>query len=224
MSVSFGPQFAPDEAFMRWGWERVMATTDIPFEMSEAAYPNWRAAFVSGDPRRERNVMREAFGSLDFRWYWLEESFQWIQRVIEPVHGWPYTWRTPIRKSLRLPKYRVDLLGGEIAGAVYQARSREAYATSRQRKGGPNLARELVLVSGWGCPAEDAVARLFVDRFRAGDGTSWPPFFPGDRTSLRFEVFRHPATPNEIARCPASMVEPLWPLPTSTPFPTLPVN
>lgn len=224
--MSFGPQFAPEETFIRWGWDRIMTTTDIPVAVSEAAYPNWRSAFVSGDPRRERSMMRDAFGSLDFRWFWLEQSFDWVQRVIEPVHGWPYLWRTPVRKSLRLPKYRVDLLAGEVAHAAYQARNRANYARSRDYRRPSGRVFEVVLVCGQMCPAEDAIARRFIDRFAAGDGTAWPPFFPGDRTGVQTDLYagRVFKSAGEIARCTAAAVEPLWPLPKTMPFPFLPPN
>lgn len=224
MSGDFGAQFGPDESFIRWGWDRIMGTTDLPLEVSEPVYASWRDAFVAGDPRRESNVLHDALSDIGFRWPWLDQCFDWIQRVIEPVHGWPYTWRTPRRKLLRLPKSTIDLLSGEIANAVYQARNRTNYARLRQREPRPNLVYEVVLVGGWGCPAEDAIAHLFVDRFAAGDGTSWPPFFPGDRTMVRFDVLRRPPTSGEIARCAIRTVEPLWPLPASAPLPAFPAN
>jgi|GEM_PF-6306394 len=224
MSGSFGPKFAPNEVFIRWGWDRIMATTDLPQAVSEPIYAGWRDAFVGGDPRRERNALRDGLADQEFRWLWLERSFDWIKRVIEPVHGWPYTWRTPRRKILRLPKSKVDLLGGDLGGMVYQARDRTNYARLRQSKWPAVRTDEVVLVAEWGCLAENAIARLFVDRFAAGDGTAWPPYFPGDRTTVRFEVHGgHKYTSaGEIARCPAALVEPLWPISANMPFPALP--
>jgi len=222
MSDNSGSKFAPKEAFMRWGWDRVMAATDLPHELSEAAFPGWRNAFAAGDPRKARIALGDALAGQDFRWAWLEQCFDWIHRVIEPVHGWPHAWRTPRRKLLKLPGSRMDLLALELGGMVYQARNRTDFARLRQHEPRSNMVYEVVLVSGWGCPAEDAIARLFAARFAAGDGSSWPPYFPGDRTTIRFDVFSRHESVGEIARCALRGVEPVWPLSITAPWPVFP--
>lgn len=211
--------FAPDEVYMRWGWERIMASTDLPQSISEPAYAPWRDAFWSGDPRGASTVVRKALDGLSFRWFWLEDAFRWIEREIYPDFCWPYCWRTPVRKSLRLPESMVALLADDIGRMVYAARDRAGYERLKGSRG--RGVYEAVLTSGLGCPAEDAIARGFSARFAAGDGLSWPPFFPGDRSGVRIDVFRRTEIPAEVARCSIRAVEPLWPLPVRSPFPAL---
>ncbi|MFN4017132.1 MAG: hypothetical protein ACK4JB_17470 [Reyranella sp.] len=198
-----------------------MASTNLPQSISEPAYVPWRDAFWSGDPRKELTVVRKALDGQSFRWFWLEDAFGWIERHIYPEFGWPYCWRTPVRKSLKLPESMIDLLAGDLARMVYAGRDRAGYERLRRGRPGSRGVYEAVLTAGLGCPAEDAIARHFCTRFAAGDGLSWPPFFPGDRSGVRVDVFRRTESAAEVARCSIGAVEPLWPIPVGSPFPAL---
>lgn len=219
MTSALVPDFAPAEVFMRWAWDRIMASTNLAPSITEPAYLPWRDSFWSGDLRKANAVVREALDGHSFRWFWLEDAFEWIERNIRPEYGWPYSWRTPVRKTLRLPKAMVDLLADDLGRLVYAGRDRANYARLKHGRPGARGVYEVVLTAGLGCPAEDAIVRSFASRFAAGDGMSWPPFFPGDRSGCRMDVFRRTQSAAEVARCPIGSVEPLWPLPVSSRFP-----
>jgi hypothetical protein len=192
--------------------------TDFPRDLVARTYHLWHEAFDSGDSRRTYAVLRDAFGGYSsFSWPWLKQSFDWIEREIAPALGWPYLWRTPIRKELRLPARTLKLLDGELHGMAYWSRNRANAAQLRRRR----TTSRAILISGHGCPVEDAIARRFIDRFAAGDGTAWPPYFPGDRTGVVVDVFGDLTMPSEISRCSLISVEPFWPVPPTMPFPSL---
>lgn len=214
---NFGREFAPSEVFMRWAWHRVVGSTDLPVEVTEPLWPGWSAAFADGDSRRGEKVLRAGLGTVSFRWPWLEQSVDWIGRVVMPEHGWPFNWRNHKLENLPL-----EMLPGELGRMVYEARNRSNWARLRSHTWPRDRADEVVLVAG-DSPAEGAIAGRFAHRFAAGDATAWPPYFPGDRSFVRLEVHRGLkfTSPTEIARCRAKLVEPLWPVPPEMPFPAL---
>lgn len=219
---NFGRQFAPGEIFMRWAWDRVVGSTDLPVAVTEPLWPDWSAAYADGDSRRGEKVLRAGLGTVSFRWPWLEQSVDWIGRVVMPEHGWPYLWRTPQRGQLRLPAATLSILAGELGHMCYMARNRADWARVRAHSWRRERTDTVVLDAG-PSPAERVIAARFGDRFAAGDAQAWPPYFPGDRSSVRFEVHGGLTFTGrkEIARCRAQLVEPLWPIPPDMPFPAL---
>ncbi len=215
MSSAVRPRFAPDEIFCRWAWDRTVKTTDFGADLIERGFAVWRDAFWTGDPRRTGVVLGEFFGGRTFRWPWLEQSLEWVEREIKPSAGWPYLWRTPVQGDLRLPDSMLKLLEITLMHLTYRARDRENTAHLADL-----MDWDVVLVTVAGCQAEDAIARRFASRFAAGDRLALPPYFPGDRTAWRLDRRSVDPSPPEISRCRLRTLKPLWPVPADMPFPT----
>ena len=167
--MRFGPDFARPAALCREAWEKVAGPARLPTALREA----WIAANGTGDPRQEVKALAEGLRGVAWSWPW----FATWQRDFDARGALPYIWESNDYR-LRPERARVAILAhtlNTVLGALDRASGLPELA---ERRGGYRL----VVIAG--CPVEADVASRYAQRIEAGDLSTVPPFFPGDRTSL----------------------------------------
>jgi hypothetical protein len=181
--------FATPASAISDAWNFVLASTTIPEDLREALLPAYVYAHRSGNPKLEAPALA-ILGA--YRWEW--PSFEeWLERFRE-TGEWPYIWNQNDIPALvkrdsqwKLRQARVEVLAHTLAMTAYNARD----CTGKSA---------LMLRHGWSLvdirdPVEMRIAQQIKRRIDVSDWRTWPPFFPGDRTSLHANLPRHSQKP-----------------------------
>jgi hypothetical protein len=177
--------FATAEAHIAESYTFVMDSTDVPMDLREALLPIWIYAHQSGNPKIEPPALA-ILG--EFKWTW--KPFEdWLE-TFKKAGRWPYMWEKFDIPDLvkrdsqwKLRQARVRLLAHTLSMSAYKCRDgHKDHSLHRSR--------------GWHipsikCPVEDEVAAALLNSIDLDDWRTWPPFFPGDRSSLHVK----PRTP-----------------------------
>lgn len=83
------PQFGTHEACIKRAFYKVIEQTDIPQDIHEALYTDYRDAHWSGSSREEEKVFKNYLMELDWTW---KEFDKWKKKFNQNGE-WPYMWR-----------------------------------------------------------------------------------------------------------------------------------
>lgn len=176
--MSFGEQFATPTDFLQAAWDQVLAGAHLPGNLSERAFAAWAAAHRSGQPREEFRVLFELLAGTG--WAWAEYD-RW-KAEFERGGRLPYMWEQATCDTRPDPhgeRPRCAILAHSLTITAYTLNNRSTVDANASRLGGYRL---------WvipGCAVEAEIAARYAAQIEAGDLTVVPPFFPGDRTTLK---------------------------------------
>ncbi len=242
------PQFGTPETCIKRAFYKVMEQTDIPQDIYEALYTDYRDAHWSGSPREEEKVFKHYLMELDWTW---KEFDKWKKKFNQNGE-WPYMWRQypeiymdkpfstdntsfeikhlrvadmkiiakkhnaqNLQKREELEEFIINNVSVEKILKTASARVEEQTKkfTSRKKAGKCKLLRHTIGMTAYsirnaeqrkktanstfmkgkkliaessGCPVEEQ----FVEQFNEGKIKKLPPYFPGDRTSVRRQSYR----------------------------------
>lgn len=166
----------PEAAF-----DLVTEEIDWPAGIRQAARAAWIGAFERGDTRLEvRALAAEVF---EVEWHWPEFE-RWHAFFVEEGI-WPVMWEAfepphDLEEDEEFeagPVARVRLLTHTLSSTTYRLRDTVNTLPT-------GWSWDLAVV-GDGDDVEPRIAALHQARVRRGDLSALPPYFPGDRTSLR---------------------------------------
>lgn len=165
----------------------VLATTTIKDHYIRGMLPLWLYGYQKGDA-----VMQEAaFGPLctdgvSFVWPWFLE---WLDHF-RSEQLLPRSWESfadhvkDRRHGLR--KERIPLLADTLWRTVWNRRAAKQHASCCGGSDDLRRVYEYVLVAG--CEASESILPDKLLRLVPGDWRTYPPYFPGDRTSVQRRV------------------------------------
>jgi hypothetical protein len=173
------PHFALQSDYIVAGFNHVMAQTDLSADIHAAILPAWIYAVQSGNPRFGPAALRLL---IEVDWTWTR--YETLLAGFREMKSWPVMWKHCGFDQLdgrhgdrSWRKCKVRLLSHTIWSTGVECR----LAT----ESGPGMARK-----GWrlavvgDCPFEVKVAAGMEAQVVIGDFTTYPPFFPGDRTMI----------------------------------------
>ena len=82
------PMFGTEEKFIEQGFYRVLKQTNIPEDVQDALYVDYKEAHWSGSPRGEEKSFEEHL--FDLNWNWPE--FDKWEKTFSKDNVWPYMW------------------------------------------------------------------------------------------------------------------------------------
>lgn len=158
-------------------YREVLAQTSVKPMIVEAMLPLWLSGHMRGDFRLET----AAFGPLltdgiSFQWpIFAEWRDRFVQAEVLP-EGWNITWETMKDRRLGLRQQRIGIMAQTISALLRNRR--EARRDAQMHNHG------LYEITA-DCPASKLIAAERASSLVIGDATTYPPFFPGDRSSVR---------------------------------------
>lgn len=179
--MSFGPQFATDEEYVRAGFDRFMDEISGIGNSSRATmFECALRTHVDGTDRPWRKNFIAALDGVNWSWPWFD---YWVGRF-QASDDWPRLCRK-LRDAVsagdadEIEDQRRELLWHTLIMAGYSARN--------QAK---RLPRAVPHASMTDKTAGIAHAEPFIVAFNSGDTSTWPPYFPGDITDARWTIKR----------------------------------
>lgn len=166
--------------FINASFEHVMRdVAGLPTRRLAALRQTYLVAHQAGDPRQELKAFREARGSTLLAW----RSFSTWHEVFRQSNQFPYMWRRAgiggdgKPPAADLQETMVELMAHTVTMTAYRCRD--------FHRMGQHLAEKGWRLAGAGDQIEDTIAAARLATVRLDDWRTWPPFFPGDRTSLK---------------------------------------
>ena len=175
-------QLTPGDAAEEDLWlnaaEHVLASITVPAETLQTVRKHWIRAFRSGSPR----IIRLALTPLaNTNWDWPEFD-RWQTRFKE-IQEWPYMWsRCNVPEAIEagdanwLRQAKIDVLDHTLMTKAYSRVRFERMANFFSERGWR--------IADGGCKVERQIAELCKPDVSMNDWQTWPPFFPGDRSSV----------------------------------------
>jgi hypothetical protein len=172
--------FAPSIENISDAFNHVLREARIEKVLSKVLFESLTFAIQSGRPK----MVPLALATLrESTWSWPDYDY-WLAEFIA-AKTWPYMWGeyqhnypNLIRRSAtgQMKNAKIELLAHTLTLTTYNVR--------RWQKNRGNL-----ISRGWqfnhvGCKVEKAIAESFQHKIVPNDWKTWPPFFPGDRSSL----------------------------------------
>lgn len=161
------------DPFAATAFTSVMAEIAARPGLKEGIYPLWAEAYARGDPR----AAKASLGALtSARWSW--PVFDEWRQEFERRGRWPYMWDSIGRRELRARRVaaRAELLQHFLFRCACTCRDGTRMAPYYRRYGWRLI--------GVGCEVEGQIAEERTALVDLDDWRTWPPFFPGDRTSM----------------------------------------
>lgn len=158
-------------------YREVFAKTSVKPMIVEGMLPLW----LSGHMRSDHRVEVAALGALltdgiSFQW---PEFTEWRSRfILDKVtpSSWNVSWETMKNRRLGLRQERIGVLARTINSLL-----RNRWEAAQQAQCGREGDYEIVS----DCPASRLVAAERLSSLVVGDAATYPPYFPGDLSTVR---------------------------------------
>jgi hypothetical protein len=174
-------RFANGEDFIREAFEQVLQPCNLESGLHKVLLVSYVYANQSGIPKLEPLSLM-LLSEITWNWPWFNEWYS----AFKEVGAWPSMWkqeasnfphieRHNASRQLRIAK--VYILAHTISMVTCRVRDFNKWKLN-------SVSKELNLLSLPECRVECEVAADYSSTIKASDWTTWPPFFPGDRTSV----------------------------------------
>jgi hypothetical protein len=161
--------FAPSLECIDYGFRELTAPMTFPDGAGPLPPPGLGDAFQSGDPRAQLAVIRPLWDAGPVSWPWYD---QW-ERTFNDYGTYPYVWRSFADKPDRI----LRLFDHTLFFFIY----RRLHANQIFALGGT---RPYLRPRFHCCQVERDIGQGQLLLMTFENPASWPPFFPGDRTSI----------------------------------------
>ncbi|MFK5979753.1 MAG: hypothetical protein QM488_12795 [Rhizobiaceae bacterium] len=179
-------KFATDKEYISEAYYYVMSGTRISADLHEKLLPAFVQAHQSGDPKKELHALKPLNTA---EWQW--PMFDLWSKAFQQINIWPYMW-----DKFDIPDLLADQQSEECKRALVKLLchnlSMTTYTCHKALKGSQ---KDWFSRHGWRLvsindPVEDKIAEDLKDQVLLDDWRTWPPFFPGDRTSMTGNRFK----------------------------------
>lgn len=177
--------FATPTAHVHAAFDHVMqGVRGLTPEQLAALKTAYTEAHQAGDPRAEIRAFRAAGAEAPVKWPAFDA---WLERF-DREGLFPHLWR-PIARICASAAHEGEApaaadLQGSMLELLAHTVSSTAFACRDHDRNGRFISSRGWRLSGAGDVVEDALAAEHLAGVRLDDWRTWPPFFPGCRTSL----------------------------------------
>jgi hypothetical protein len=163
-------------------YQHVMGETNVDPELCRLILPLYAYANQTGSPKLEPLALA-ILEEVKWDWPWYKS---WYAHF-EQTKSWPYMWNNGEKDMAHMLRYsatrqlrrhRVAMLAHSLSHISVNVRTFHKSKDFMEKRGWE-------LTSSIGCVVEDEVKAQFLASVELSDWRTWPPFFPGDRTSIK---------------------------------------